>query len=156
MDTWPVQGMHDMAAHMMWMLLEEARRKRLTTRYRDILAKAIDRDLQLHDPRLTLEVARSWARQPRKQHDIDQLVSAMRDHASSDPGYLELEVWYDGPFRRAVQARDTARARQHRRQAKGLRKVADIERRPAGLQHRYRYQLNWQGVDHDIESAPAS
>jgi hypothetical protein len=142
MDTWPKQGMHDMAAYMMWMLVDEARRKRLTTRGMDILNKAIARGPHEHDPRLALEVARHWAKQPRKDDAIERLVETMRAKASIDPGYLELDVWFDGPHQKAIAAREAAKHRKAKRKAKGLRKPAPIELRAAAVHHSYRYQLH--------------
>jgi hypothetical protein len=142
MDTWPKQGMHDMAAYMMWMLVDEARRKRLTTRGMDILNKAIARGLHEHDPLLALEVARHWAKQPRKDDAIERLVETMRAKATTDPGYLELDVWFDGPYQKAIAAREAAKHRKAKRKAKGLSKPAPIELPPAADQHSYRYQLH--------------
>jgi hypothetical protein len=51
-------------------------------------------------------------------------------------------VWYDGPYRRVVAARILAKTRRARPKSKGLRKAADIERRPVNVQHTYRYQLH--------------
>ncbi len=102
MNTWPAQGMHDMAAHMMWMLIAEARRKNNTTRGMDIIAKAVARNLHEHDPRLALEVARYWSQQPRKEQDITRLVEVMRAKATTDPGYLDLDVWYEGSHRKKL------------------------------------------------------
>jgi hypothetical protein len=141
MDTWPSQGMHDMAAHMTWMLIDEAHRKRLTTRRLDILAKSITRGLHQHDPRLALEVARHWATDPSKDHDVTALVELMRSQATTDPGYLELDMWFDGPHKRTIAARQAAAHRKARPRAKGSRKPAPIELRPVGLRHSYRYQL---------------
>jgi len=146
MNTWPSQGMHDMAAYMMWMLLDEAHRKRNLTRAGDIRTKAIARRLHEHDPRLALEVARHWAKQPRKDDAIERLVETMRAKATTDPGFLELALWFDGPHRRAIAAREAAKHRKSKRKAKGLRKPADIELRPAAVQHTYRYQLHRREV----------
>lgn len=142
MDTWPKQGMHDMAAYMMWMLIDEARRKRNATRAGDIRTKAIARRLHEHDPRLALEVARHWAKQPRKDDAIERLVETLRAKATTDPGYLELDMWFDGPHQKAIAAREAAKHRKAKRKAKGLRKPAEVELRPAAIQHTYRYQLH--------------
>ncbi len=142
MDTWPRQGMHDMAAYMMWMLLDEAYRKGNTTRELDILTKAVERKLPQHDPRLALHVVRHWAKDPRKTRSIERLVENMRATVTTDPGYLVLEMWFDGPFQRLLIARAAAKRRTAKRKARGLRKVALIERRPAKVQHTYRYQLH--------------
>jgi DNA polymerase III epsilon subunit-like protein len=144
MDTWPAQGMHDMAAHMMWMLLAEARRKHNTTRAMDIIAKAVARNLHEHDPGLALEVAQYWSQQPRKERAIARLVELMRTKATSDPGYLLLDVWFEGSYHQALLARTAAKARKAKVKAKGLRKVAPNERRPGDVQHTYRYQLHRQ------------
>lgn len=141
MDTWPKQGMHDMAAHMMWMVIEEARRKRLDTRRLDILNKAVTRGLHEHDPRLALEVAKHWAAQTSRDTDIDNLVAVMRAKASTDPGFLELDVWYDGAYQQAVAARAAAARKKQRPTAKGLRTPAPIELRPTHVQHAYRYRI---------------
>jgi hypothetical protein len=81
-------------------------------------------------------------RQPGKEPAIAQLVETMRAKATSDPGYLMLDVWFEGPHQRAVLARTAARARKSKGKAKGLRKVAQVERRPGNVQHTYRYQLH--------------
>lgn len=140
MDTWPAQGMHGMAAHMMWMLIDEARRKGLDTRRLDILAKAIDRGLQEHDPRLALEVAKHWERQGR-DNDIEALADVMRSKATTDPGFIELEMWFTGPHQRVIEARAAAARRKTRPTPKGLRRTAPVELRPAGVQHKYRLWL---------------
>jgi len=141
MDTWPAQGMHDMAAHMMWILIEEARRMGLDKRRFDILAKAIDRDLHEHDPRLALEVAKHWEHQGRDT-DIDDLAEVMRGKATTDVGYIELDMWYTGPHQRALDARAAGARRKARPTPKGLRRPAPVELRPAGVRHSYRYRLN--------------
>lgn len=142
MDTWPKQGMHDMAAYALWMVIDEARRKRNITRANDIRTKAISRHLHEHDPRLALDIARHWAKQSRKDNAIERLVEKMRAKATTDPGYLELEMWFDGPHQKALAARDAAKNRKAKRPAKGVRKPADVELRPPAVRHTYRYQLH--------------
>ncbi len=141
MDTWPSQGMHDMAAHMMWLLIDEANRKHMSPRRLDILNKAVKRSLHVHDPRLALEVARHWATDPNKDPDIAALVEMMRAQATTDPGYLELDMWFDGCHKRTIAARQAAARRKARPPPKGLRKPSPVELRPASVQHSYRYQL---------------
>ncbi len=84
---------------------------------------------QLHDRSLVDDV-RTRSLQPRKEQDITRLVEAMRAKATTDPGYLDLDVWYEGPCQKALGAWDAAKARKARRKPKGLRTQADIERRP--------------------------
>ena len=62
--------------------------------------------------------------------------------ATTDPGYLELDVWFDGPHQKDIAAREAGKHRKAKRRAKGLRKPATIELRPAAVQHPYRYQLH--------------
>lgn len=147
MDTWPRKGMLDMAAHMMWMLIDQAHRKGLDTRRLDILAKSIDRGLQEHDPRLALEVAKHWERQGR-DNDIEALADVMRAKATTDPGYLELEMWFTGPHQRVIDARAAAARRKARPAPKGLRRPAPVELRPVAVRHSYRYQLNRADTAH--------
>lgn len=80
--------------------------------------------------------------QPRKASAIDAFVESMENRANSDPGYLELEVWYDGPYRKLVTARLAAKTRAAKRKAEGLRKPADVELRPPDVKHQYRYALH--------------
>lgn len=130
-----------MVARMMWMLLAEAQRKGNTTRELDILTK-VKRKLHQHDPRLALHVAKHWAKDPRKKPQIERLVEKMRANVNTDPGYLELKMWFDGPYEQMLTARASAKRHAAKRQAKGLRTVANIERRPVAMQHGYRYQLH--------------
>ena len=58
------------------------------------------------------------------------------------PGYLELEIWHLGPYKRELAARTAAANRSVRPPAKGLRNPLSIELRPAGAAHNYRYQLH--------------
>ena len=89
-----------------------------------------------------IEVARHRAKQPRKDDAIERLVETMGAKATTDPGYLELDVWFDGPHQKDIAAREAAKHRLAKRRAKGLRKPATIELRPAAVQHPYRYQLH--------------
>lgn len=152
MDTWPAQGMHDMAAHMMWLLIEEAHRKHLTTRRLDIINKAVTRGLHEHDPRLALEIARHWTTQPSKDADIAQLVQVMRDKATTDPGFIELDMWFDGPHQRTRAARAAAAQRKARPAAKGVRRPAPVELRPPEVKHTFRYQLHRADAGQSVTS----
>ncbi|NMM33453.1 MAG: 3'-5' exonuclease [Phycicoccus sp.] len=117
MDTLPDQGMPEMAARMMWMVMSEAAAKGNITRTHDILNKSVARHLQEHDPYLALAVAKYWSAQPRK-------------------------VLHDVPYHRLVTARLAKKMRTAKRKAKGLRKPADVELRPADVKHQYRYALH--------------
>jgi DNA polymerase III epsilon subunit-like protein len=141
-DTWPNDGMADLAAGMMLTVITEAQRKRMPTKERDLIRKVTDRDLQLHDPRLALEVAKYWARLENRDTDIDALVAAMTAKATSDPGFLELEVWHSGPYRRAVEARTAAKTRKARPKPKGVRKASELERRQPTSRPNYRFQIH--------------
>jgi DNA polymerase III epsilon subunit-like protein len=142
-DTWPAQGLSDMAAHMLWIVVQEARAKRQHTTVSKLLASAVERGLHLVDPNLALEVARHWARIPERGNDVEQLVTDVLIGATSNPGYLDLEVWFHGSFRRAADARQAAAARITRqRKTDPVRKPADIELRPPESTHAYRYQLH--------------
>ncbi|MGY1723340.1 MULTISPECIES: 3'-5' exonuclease [unclassified Blastococcus] len=142
-DTWPAQGLSDMAAHMLWVVVQEARAKHQHTTVSKLLASAVERGLHLADPHLALEVARHWARSPDRDGDVEQLVTTVLAKANSNPGYLDLEVWFHGSFRRAAAARQAAAGRITRqRKADPVRTPADIELRPPQSTHTYRYQLH--------------
>jgi hypothetical protein len=111
------------------------------------MGQAIDRDLHEHDPRLALEVAKHWERQGRDTH-IDDLAEVMRGKATTDPGYIELDMWYTGPHQRALDARAVAARRQARPTPKGLRRPAPVELRPSTVRHTYRYQLSRADTAH--------
>ncbi len=142
-DTWPAQGLSDMAAHMLWLVVQEARAKHQHTTVSKLLASAVERRLHLADPHLALEVARHWARTPDRDGDVEHLVTTVLAGATSNPGHLDLEVWFHGSFRRAAEARRAATDRIARqRKADPLRTPADIELRPPHSTHTYRYQLH--------------
>jgi DNA polymerase III epsilon subunit-like protein len=140
--TWPRQGMADMAAYMVWMVLLEARARRETTTETKLLDKAVERNLHLEDPRLALELARHWAKSSTHGEDIEEFVSTVLAKATSDHGFAQLEIWFHGPYQRTVAARDATDARKVRaRKVDPERKPADIELRPPEAQHAYRYQI---------------
>jgi len=141
-DTWPAAGMSDLAAGMMVMVIAEAQRKRMTTKERTLIRRVLDRDLQLYDPRLALEVAKYWARLENRDADITALVETMNGNATSDPGFLELEVWHSGPFRRSVEARAAGKVRKAPPKPKGTRKSSELERRPPITRPNYRFQIH--------------
>ncbi|SNR36921.1 3'-5' exonuclease [Blastococcus mobilis] len=141
-DTWPAQGLSDVAAHMLWVVVQEARAKHQHTTVSKLLASAVERDLQLADPHLALEVARHWARSPDRDGDVEQLVTAVLAGATSNPGYGDLEAWFHGSFRRAAEARHAAARVPRPRKADPRRTPADIELRPPESSHTYRYQLH--------------
>lgn len=85
--------------------------------------------------------ARHWQTDPAKDPDIAALVELMRTKATTDPGYLELDMWFDGPHQRTIAARQAAAHRKARPAAKGLRTPAPVELRPDRVRHAYRYQL---------------
>jgi len=64
-------------------------------------------------------------------------------NATIDIGYFALELWYDGTYKKKQLAAKIAKAGATAgvRVAKGLRKPADAELRPSGVQHRHPYQL---------------
>ena len=66
----------------------------------------------------------------------------MTGKASSDPGFLELEVWHSGPFRRSVEARAAAKVRKAPPKPKGTRKSSELERRPPITRPNYRFQIH--------------
>ncbi len=141
-DTWPRLGMADMAAHMMFLVVTEARRKRMDTKYSTLLRLATRRGLAEHDPWLALEVAKHWAKQPGKQTDVEQLMQAELAKATTEIGYRELDTWYHDSFRKMVDARTARLARAKPTRGRKLaRKTADIEKRPLHVRHTYRYQL---------------
>ena len=70
-----------------------------------LLASAVERGLHQADPHLALEVARHWARSPDRNNDVEQRVTTVLTAATSNPVYLDPEVWFHGPFRRAAEAR---------------------------------------------------
>jgi hypothetical protein len=81
------------------------------------------------------------AKQVRKDDAIERLVETMHAKATTNPGYLELDVWFDGPHQSAIAAREAAKHRLAKRKAEELCKPAPIQLRPAAVQHSYRYQL---------------
>ena len=141
-DTWPRQGMSDMAAHMMFLVATEARRKRMDTKYSTVLRLATRKGLAEHDPWLALEVAKHWAKQPAKQPDVEQLVQVVLAKATTETGYRELDTWYHDSFLKMVEARAARLARAKPVRGRKLaRRPADIEKRPAHVRQTYRYQL---------------
>jgi hypothetical protein len=99
------------------------------------------RGLHFADPHLALEAARYQATLG-DDATVTSIVTESLTRATTDPGYLELEIWHLGPYRRELAARTAAANRAGRRPTKGLRKAASIELRPAGAAHNYRYQLH--------------
>jgi hypothetical protein len=90
----------------MWMVLLEARKKRQTTTEAELLAKVHERKLHLEDPRLALELARHWANSPAHDAEIEEFVTAVLAKATSDPGFMQLEIWFHGPYQRIAATRD--------------------------------------------------
>ena len=86
--------------------------------------------------------AHKWSVRPVPKPTKRQLIDSVMSRAITDPGYLELEIWHLGPYKRELAARTAATNRAIRPPAKGLRKPAPIERRPAGAAHNHRYQLH--------------
>jgi hypothetical protein len=79
---------------------------------------------------------KSWvlpehAKQPRNDDAIEGPVETPRAKATTDPGYLELDMWFDGPHQEAIAGREAAKHRKAKRKAKDPRKPAEIELRPA-------------------------
>lgn len=138
-DTWPNNDMHDMAAYMMWMVICEAQRKHEVTTARRLIMRAVAKSLHERDPRLALEVAKYWTTQPQGDTAIQQLVAKMSKKATTDPGYLELAIWADGPFARMQAAREAAAKRKARPAPKGKRAAAPVELRPLDVEHNYRF-----------------
>jgi DNA polymerase III epsilon subunit-like protein len=138
-DTWPAKQMPELAAHMVWAVAREARSKG-SSKYSGLLAAAVERGLHKADPHLALEVARHWATNPQRDDDITALVTEVLAGATSNPAYLELDVWYSGPYRLRVEGRTPQTPRP--RLANPRREPAPEELRPVGLHHRYRYQLH--------------
>jgi len=138
-DTWPVKGMSDMAAHMVWIVAREARAK-ASSKYSQLLAKAVELDLHKADPHLALEVARHWSSNPAHDTDITALVAEVLANANTNPGFLELEVWFSGAYKRRVESR-TSKPRRPRI-ANPKRVPAPQELRTVGLHHRYDYQIH--------------
>lgn len=130
-----------MAAHMVWVVVQEARAKHQHTTVSKLLSSAVQRDLHRADPHLALEVARHWAHNPDRDDDIEKLVNDMLADATSNPGYLDLDVWFHSSYRRAADARTAASQASRTRKANPKRRPADIELRPTQSLHRYRYQL---------------
>lgn len=142
-DTWPRTDRAEMAAHMVWIVLGEARRKRQTTTETKLLTKAHERDLHLEDPRLTLELARHWSTNPERDAEVEQFVTAVLAKATSDPGYAQLEFWFHGAYQRLLATRDAVDHRKVRPRVKNpKRRPAPIELRPAEAQRTYRYQIH--------------
>jgi hypothetical protein len=108
---------------------------------RTLLRDAMARGLHFADPHLALEAARYQATLG-DDATVTSIVTESLTRATTDPGYLELEIWHLGPYRRELAARTAAGNRAGRRPTKGLRKAASIELRPAGAAHNYRYQLH--------------
>ncbi len=145
-DTWPNAGVADMAAHMVWLVIQEARAKRQQTTVTKLLASAVQRDLHFADPHLALEVARHWSRTPARDGDVRNLATTVLAGATSAPGYLELEVWYNGAFQRTLEARQTAATRAAKpRKLEPKRTPSSLELRPEAARHAYRYQLHRTG-----------
>lgn len=108
-----------------------------------LLLRTVKKGLQTEDPRLALEVARHWSRNPERDADIEDLVTTVLAKANSDHGFMQLEIWFYGPFQRLLTARDAAAARKVRvRKTDRDRTPADIELRPIEARHLYRYQVH--------------
>lgn len=71
----------------------------------------------------------------------------MRAKTTTDPGYFELDMWFDGSHQRTIAARQAAAHRKARPTAKGLRTPAPVELRPDRVRHAYRYQLRRPDTD---------
>jgi hypothetical protein len=83
--TWPAQGLSDMAAHMLWLVVQEARAKHQHTTVSKLLASAVERGLHLADAHLAMGVARHWAHSPDHDADVEQLVTTVLARATSNP-----------------------------------------------------------------------
>lgn len=149
-DTWPAAGMRDMASHMAWVLVTDARARGHANTSTTILAKAVARGLHRDDPRLALVVARRWARWSNRNADIDELVEQVLGHANSDPGYLELEIWHQTYQRTGSEPKPRPA-----RVVAPVRQPADIELRPPQVRHAFRYQIHRLPETATPEPAPA-
>ena len=109
-----------------------------------IVAAANGSLLDQHEVARTLREAsrrtRGWAPPPRaRDGDVERLVTTALARATSNPSYLDLEVWFHGSFRRAADARRAAAARVSRtRKADPVRTPADIELRSPQSVHAFR------------------
>lgn len=146
MDTWPRAGIPEFAAYMMRLVVRECYDENNTTRARDVLLLAKERDLHLEDPRLAYEMCRYLAEQPnqRNQAAVERIMGAVREKAMTDPGFIELEAWHTFTFLPAVKRAEAKKAAAAAKKARGRtvykRNPSKVGLRPAA-KHAYHYQV---------------
>lgn len=141
-DTWTDNGRPELAAYVVWLLIDKAQRANDDKHYKQFIGKAVERSLQQHDPRLALVVAKDWSLTPQGDADIRTLAEHLERTATTDPGFLEFDIWFRGAYQQLVKARAAAAA-EHKPPPppKTDRKhtTAEVERRPVQLRHTYRF-----------------
>lgn len=140
MDTWPRAGMSDMAAYMMWLVVHEYIRQGNTTRAREVLNQSISRDLHLVEPRLALDVAEYWAEQ-RRHSDVEALVTAVMQSATTDTAFLSLDRWLHDSFRPGIAAARRKGKKPRVDPADVQRAPSPVEIRPVDRENDYRYRV---------------
>ena len=140
MDTWPRAGMNDMAAYMMWLVVHEYIRQGNTTRAREVLNQSISRDLHLVEPRLALDVAEYWAEQ-RRHNDVEALVAAVMQSATTDTAFLSLDRWLHESFRPGIAAARQKGKKPRVDPADVKRAPSPVEIRPVDRENDYRYRV---------------
>jgi DNA polymerase III epsilon subunit-like protein len=138
MDTWPRNGMPELAGFMMWLVATEYQRAKNVRRFREVLGQCEKRDLHLVEPRLAYEMGRYWAGQGRNA-DIETMVSQVLGHATTDPAFTELDMWFNVSHMPAVKR--AAAPPKPKRTGPPKRNAARIESRPADRKHEFRYQV---------------
>lgn len=138
MDTWTRNGMPEMSAYMMWLVVSEYDRAGNVRRVREVLGMCEKRGLHLVEPRIAYEMGRYWASQGRND-DIAEMVMRVMDHATTDTAFVEMDMWFNVSHLPALQKAKSVK--KPKRTGPPKRAAVAIERRPEGRKHEYRYQV---------------
>lgn len=142
MDTWTRNGMPEMSAYMMWLVVSEYERAGNVRRVREVLGMCEKRGLHLVEPRVAYEMGRYWASQGRNA-DIATMVETVLSSATTDPAFVELEMWFTVSHLPALRRATTPK--KPKRTGPPKRQPADVETRPPDRRHAYRYQVYRSG-----------
>jgi hypothetical protein len=89
---WCHAGLHDLAGYAAWLVADSFASEGNESRAANIVDHAIQ--LRAHDPRLVLAHGQRLAQQGRRR-DLADLVEAVAEHRTTDPGWQDLSAWYD-------------------------------------------------------------
>lgn len=129
-------GMGDIAGYITVIALNAYRQQKNSRRERELLDIGMELGLHRVEPRFAYEVALVWERE-QKHQQIDDLVAHMTQKATTDPVFLELEMWHTASH---VPSRTRKAAKKTRTEP--LKRVpSPTELRPKDRVHQYRYRV---------------